>query len=530
MMLPGYSYPSLKGTLSITCICIIVDVISRHYPLLPQQQWSSTPYGTPPFAAAVMQRTLPFMSSSSSLALALGDPAKASTSSIVPVQQQQYSSENSAQFFDSFIAETSQVVSQQEQIAPNPPPSLYHTQTFTSDMKTPVKERTLVSEPSLSSPDPLAASVDGSVTPRKRKPDELGSPTLKRIHSSDKFGVRLERSGSSQQLSPTSSFGSQPRRRLSVFVEVPKPPKGWSTPSTAGRSKSKSVPSTRTEDDLGGFSPPPDSEWEDDLRGLKSGSKSTGRRTGDRDERGEADPCCSFCPWEAHVIDRLAPLEKLTAFIEDIFEAEDSIQPDGEVDSLPKEWFSTHSVDATRPLLAEGIIRKLTKLTSQIARPRKRMRLARDSPRKPGVGTLSEMEMSMLSRLLKILERSVKVGEDVDPFGAAERKGSPAKASGKTAGAKKGKVGKSAKAKGKEPARGRDGNEAGGRVRSRSRTPPVEEHPEGGNSMDDSPDGVLTDQDFQKLEKLLEAAKESVLAADCCIALLAADKLPKQVS
>jgi cohesin loading factor subunit SCC2 len=232
------------------------------------------------------------------------------------------------------------------------------------------------------------------------------------------------------------------------------------------------------------------------------------------------------------MIDPLAPLEKLTAFIEEIFEAEDSLQPDAELDELPKEWFSIHTVDVTRPLLAEGIIRKLTKLTSQIARPRKRMRLARDTPRKPGAGTLSEMETVMLSRMLKILERSVKVGEDVDPFGAAERKGSPAKASGKaTAGAKKGKAGSGAKAKGQEPPRGRDGTDASGRARSRSRSPMDEGHIEGGNAMDEKgSESVLTEQDFQKLEKSLEVAKESVLAADCCIAFLAADKLPKQVS
>lgn len=228
------------------------------------------------------------------------------------------------------------------------------------------------------------------------------------------------------------------------------------------------------------------------------------------------------------LINHLVPLEKLTAFIEEVFEAEDSLQPDAELDELPKDWFSIHTVDATRPLLAEGIIRKLIKLTSQIARPRKRMRLARDSPRKPGAGTLSEMETAILSRILKILERSVKVGEDVDPFGAAERKGSPAKPGGKSnAGAKKSKAGNSTKGKVKGPVRGRDDVDASGRVRSRSRTPSQEDRPEGD---DEGQDGRLTEQDFQKLEKLLETAKESVLAADCCIALLAADKLPKQVS
>lgn len=156
------------------------------------------------------------------------------------------------------------------------------------------------------------------------------------------------------------------------------------------------------------------------------------------------------------------------------------------------------------------------------------MRLARDSPRKSGAGTLSEMETAMLSRVLKTLERSVRVGEDVDPFGAAEKKGAVAKATGKgTAGGQKGKVGKNAKGKG---ARGQDGTDVNGRMRSRSKSPLNEEQPEGRNVDENGTDGVLTEQEFQKLEKSLEAAKESVLAADCCIALLAADKLPKQVS
>jgi cohesin loading factor subunit SCC2 len=243
-------------------------------------------------------------SSSSSLALALGDPQKPSTSSVVTPSQPQYQPQESAQFFDTFIAETSnEIVAPQS--APSPPPSMSHSHQFVSDIRTPVRNIPSVPEPPVSSPDPLMASVEGFTTPRKRKPDELTSPTLKRTHPSEKSGVLRQRSGSSHtsSFSRTTSSGSQPNKRLSVFVELPHPPKGWSTPSTAGRStKFQSLPSTRTEDDLGGFSPPPESEWEDDHKGLKSGSKSTGKRTGDRDERGMVhSPLSSFFLRSAHM-------------------------------------------------------------------------------------------------------------------------------------------------------------------------------------------------------------------------------------
>ena len=216
--------------------------------------------------------------------------------------------------------------------------------------------------------------------------------------------------------------------------------------------------------------------------------------------------------------------------MEEIFEAEDSLPPDADLDALAKDWFSTHTIEAARPLLAQGVIRKLTKLTSQIARPCKRMRIARDTPRKQSAGTLSEMDPSMLGRVLKILERSIKAGEDVEPFGSAERKASPAK--GPAAGTKKAKGGKGRKSKGKESAKEREDHTSGvrSRTRSRSRTPKQDARTVDQDAMDAEEDGGdLTGQDFRKLEKALEVAKESVLAADCCIALLAADKLSKQV-
>lgn len=40
----------------------------------------------------------------------------------------------------------------------------------------------------------------------------------------------------------------------------------------------------------------------------------------------------------------------------------------------------------------------------------------------------------------------------------------------------------------------------------------------------------LDEMDYEKLTRDLEIARDSILAADCCIALLGSDRLTKQVS
>ncbi|KIJ54752.1 hypothetical protein M422DRAFT_775001 [Sphaerobolus stellatus SS14] len=468
-----------------------------------QQQWPQPSYGASPFATSIMQRTLPIVSSSSSLAFALGDPSKQNTRP-APAPTPTHRStpppppaptlpkpEESAQFFNNFLADKKReiVAQQQAAAARTPTQSAPRRQFYVEIPPSPSRSMQAAHIPATSSPDPLALRSDGpGLTPRKRKPDGLESPSIKRVHANDMFAVPRERPRStSTTVSQTTPM--KPSRNLSVFVELPSPTK-IVTPSTSGRSKSRSLLSSGA-NELGGYSPPPESEM--------SGSKSTGKRTGDRDER--------------------VPLEKLTSLIEDIFEAEDSISSDSDPSSIPREWFSIHTVDTSRPHLSTSAIRKLIKLTSQIARPRKRVRLARDTPRKPGgVGTLSEMETATLSRILKTLERSVKAGEDIDPFGSISDKKATTVKSPTKAGAKKKKPPKaSSKGKGKQPADGAAG--ANGEA-------PAEED----NVMEvDEQEEALTPKDFQKLERQLEIANESVLAADCVIALLAADKLPKQL-
>lgn len=105
------------------------------------------------------------------------------------------------------------------------------------------------------------------------------------------------------------------------------------------------------------------------------------------------------------------------------------------------------------------------------------------------------------------------LGEDVDPFDGPVVKLSAGNA-GATASAGTGKSpAKGKKKRDKSPVEGR-------KTRSKSRTPgePEESEERAGEI------------DTHKIEHSLCVAKESLLAADACLALLGADHLPKQVS
>lgn len=216
-----------------------------------------------------------------------------------------------------------------------------------------------------------------------------------------------------------------------------------------------------------------------------------------------------------------APLEKLIALIEDVFEAEDTLPADVDLDDISPEFFSQLTSDFSHPLLHPNLIRKLTKYICQVARPTKRLRQGTNGGG-PGTprnrGRMAEVETAVLSRILKILERNVKAGEIVDPFAHMSMSGnkavsmSPRKASNK-------KIANKATKKDR---------------RSKSRTPKDDEEDEDHEDNDsatlvDGPE-ELSDADFEKLTRSLEIARDSILAADCCIALLGSDRLTKQVN
>lgn len=271
-------------------------------------------------------------------------------------------------------------------------------------------------------------------------------------------------------------------------------------------------------------------EYEDSMAGSPikrahgvhdSAVKGSARRTGDRDSRN--------------------PLEKLISLIEDIFEAEDTLPPGSEAESLEElknhEFFSPQSRDPSRPMLNASVVRKLTKYIGYVARPGKRANIGSGTtngvtPRTVGAkgkGRMGDVETQTLGRLLKILERGVKVGEDLEGFPNVPSSSSGAGGEGSTnksptkRGAKKG--GKTAK-KDKETER-----------RSRSRTPKDDEgvamdedQLSGSGTVSNARSRTPTEEDHEKLADMLQLARDSILSAECVIAVLGSDRLPKQVS
>jgi len=201
------------------------------------------------------------------------------------------------------------------------------------------------------------------------------------------------------------------------------------------------------------------------------------------------------------------PLEKLVTFLEDVFEAEDSLPADADPESLSIDFFSPLTVESSRPQLHPNLIRKLSKLISQVARPVKRLRTSTAIKRSPAPCSIADIETSMLSRILKILERSVRAGEDLDPFKANR----PAETRSLASPGKKGKVSKKLGS------------------HRRSQTPVGDDEPRLGADIGAAEPTAVIDADLDALAHTLEVARDSILAADCCIALLGADRLSKQV-
>jgi cohesin loading factor subunit SCC2 len=218
----------------------------------------------------------------------------------------------------------------------------------------------------------------------------------------------------------------------------------------------------------------------------------------------------------------LGSTEKLTTFIDDIFEAEDSVPaepPDDIEESELQGYFSKLTEDWSQPILNTRIVARLTKIVDGITKPAKRAR--RDALlHSPGQGQqegLPGVEVHILSRILKILERAVVRAEDSDPFA-----GPITKLKGASTGATMGNESGKSPAKGKKA---RKGKSPEGR-RSKSRTPV---DGDGGNGHNIEMDEGDEEVDWHKVEKDLNISREAILSTDACVAILSADRLPKQV-
>lgn len=372
------------------------------------------------------------------------------------------------------------------QSAPRSPPIHVPPSTPTPTQLTP---RSTAHLPRLSVP---LAPAENSVTPQKRKygGEDKGSP-LKRVHTvpserQEDLNIQFH----SLQTSTPSSRTTP--RQVMAYVEVPPLPSAWRTPS-----KKRPLPTS--------MSTPADNfdasgSEDDDVRykfGIHASVKLSARRTGDRDER--------------------APLEKLSALIEDIFEAEDSLAVDIDVSELPKDFFSALTTDCSHPHLQANVIKKLTKYLSQLARPTKRSRRsARDSIEAPRARkALGDIDNTILARLLKILERSIKAGESLDPLRASAH----VPHANKNASPRKPK---------KSPKAQRVAHQDRDATGSASLNVPEEDIHE---LEVDSADMLqeLTEAHLHDLSKQLEVARDSILAVECCVALLSGEGLTKQL-
>ncbi|RPD54662.1 hypothetical protein L226DRAFT_613702 [Lentinus tigrinus ALCF2SS1-7] len=542
-------------------------------PQWPPNQSRHSTYQSPPFAQSVIQHTSPAASyptppppgisaSSSSLAGALGPP---------PPQRpprQTYQPKDSPAFFNNFLNQT-----------PMQQPRAY-TQPPRAPLPPPPQPQQSRSQPiafadipmaDLGSPDPLVNSRPTPeklmpLTPRKRKVEQyLESPTIKRVQIADpnrplptpraqqtppqkmvhnrsqksmdsSRGLSTPRSNqtppqytnghshsqrqtievviqtpfkprkaqtpvltvSKNKSAPSSSGSSTP------YVAVPPFPKAYHTPMSQRKERPEVVITTtklsakgkarmragEDDEDLGGFGTEEDGTPSGHRRA--SGKSSSKRATGERDER--------------------APLDKLLTLLEDIFEAEDGLPPEIEPEDLPMDWFSPLTAPGAPPQLHPNLVRKLITHITKVARPSKRHRLnSRDAngtaqtPRYKG--RMADVDVATLSRILKMLERSVRAGEDLDPFpagvGATSQKAAKGKKSAKKA-------------------------QADGRSKSQSPGAPAD-----GDAMQvdqaSAEQQAITEQDIEGLTRTLELARDSILAADCCVALLGSDRLPKQL-
>ena len=192
------------------------------------------------------------------------------------------------------------------------------------------------------------------------------------------------------------------------------------------------------------------------------------------------------------------------AYLEDIFEAEDALSPDADPKDLPEQFFSRHTTDCAHPLLNAKVVQKLMKYIAKCARPAGRSRsFGREDGATNVKGRIADVETATLVRLLKVLERSVRAGHDIDPFDTASMPASdPVHGS---------------------PKKRKDGL-------SRGETPQPSDNQAVGSSDSISDLGDQSDVDVAALERSLDAARDSILAANCCVSLLSSDRLPKQVS
>ncbi|KAI0265712.1 hypothetical protein BC834DRAFT_970070 [Gloeopeniophorella convolvens] len=479
-------------------------------PYAPAQVYPA--YPTPALAASVFQHTAPaafayptpppgIHSSSSSLACALDEPALPLPPA-KPKQKQTFAPQDSAAFFNTFLDKSSRELERAQAVryapsaAPTPSvrPPAPSALPANGSAGTPHRER------SFSTPR-RAPSPDGVVTPQKRKAGQDALPassSVKRLQAlhctpstSSLVGPPTTPASSSQG---SFSMQSTPSSEIEL-PRAPAPRPRCAPPGKVAPARPKREPDEQ--DDVGGFGSEEDHHQprKTSLNMSEAGHASPVKRTGERDER--------------------VPLEKLSTLLEDIFEAEDALPADADVAALPPT--SSRRSRWTRRVRSCTLAHpQACKTHRAVARPTKRLRAATASaqtPRAAAPRSIADLETATLSRVLKLLERSVRAGEDVDPFPAVATPPPRASAS-------------PTKKKNKSPSK-----KSAAERRSKSQTPLGDDEPPAPEpeSAPEAAVAAAAAPDPDALARALDTTRDALLAADCVLLLLGAARLPKQV-
>lgn len=431
-------------------------------------------------------------------------------------------------FFNNFLEQKTREMNLLEQPKPHIPIPLEDAKPRTITPTVSVTPKVIVTQDGLAGDSNMFAVVlepteqgkprDQATTPRKRKLSPMESPSIKRIRSlksQDTLTHNVFPSTPDQLQVPNGTPPMSKRIVNNAYVEIVQKPR--LTPSsslTSIHSSPVRLGKQKSEDDASDMG---DYEMSSPSKRRSMEYPASARRAGDRDERGRCR-VQTIDPSEIQ-LPAPAPVEKFVSFLEDIFEAEDSLPPEISADELP-EFFSGLTADRAHPLLHSNTVRKLIKMIDQVAKPTKRMRQAGAAAvNTPGrVGRMGEVDPQMLSRVLKLLDRTVRTGEDIDPFVQTTSAPAPVQPSIKLSPRKKRPIKK--------------------KVDRRSRTPKGEGEEDEKESVisreEEEPNNTApreaTQVDFENLTQTLNGGRDSILAADCCIALLGSDRLTKQVS
>ena len=490
------------------CVLLISHLLGSNYDY-PQQDLSTiwqTGYQPSEFAQSIFQHTL----SSMPYAYPTPPPGIAhSSSSLANALQEQprpprkvYEPETSTQFFNEFVTNKTKDL----QLAT---PSI-HPPVPLSKPPIPTPPATISSVPSnhplpnVRTPILPKVTEPQTVTPKKRKHEDTESSFSKPQppHQTPVNSSVLRRKD-------LSGFPKIPKKSQ-VYVEIPPRPSTWKSQVPTSQPPVVHKPSLTAHDRSDGVRSTASSTTQHrstSAAGTTGDRTSPVKRTGGRDDRGALTSSFHLNS-PNHCFE--GPFEKLESLIDEIFESEDDLPQYPDSGDLRQDLFSLSlTVNYARPCLNPAIVSKITVMVGKISRPAKRrpptsrgQNGAPNSARKDD-GRMSDLEVPKILRLLKILERSVQTGEDLDPFKLPSE---PQSSTKRSVTKRSGKGPKRVKAS--EP----DLNEGD--------NPTINTEPEDPQESTVNLVGLL---------KSLATAKESVLAAECCISILSSDRLPKQV-